>query len=107
MLLNDFANNLTRNCASGNNITTSRYELKAKMKPIVASAISAPLSGRYFPKKVIRRAAINGRTTINQVYSAKAPPSVYVSFPSARKVIKLLFTISTNQIHQYLQFFYF
>ena len=73
----------------------------------MASAISAPLSGRYFPKKVIISAAINGKTTINHVYSAAIPPSVNVGFPSASKEIKLVFTVSSNQIHLCLQFFYF
>ena len=68
------------------------------------------LSKQYFKdysKNVINNAATNGRTTINQVYSATAPPSVYVGFPSAKKEIKLAFTISSDHIHLYLQFFYF
>ena len=56
--------------------TNIKAELYKNIYPIVPSAISAPLSGKFLPKKVINKAAKKGNTTIVQANSASTPPSV-------------------------------
>ena len=51
-------------------------QLYRNIKNTEPNAISAPFNGKFFPKNVINKAAINGKTTITQANSAKMPPSV-------------------------------